>query len=245
MKKQTFLKYFKVISVTLTVLFSIAVFSAVRFFSTDSSVVSENAVSVSQPAECTIVIDAGHGGEDGGAMGYLGIPEKEINLSISNKLSNVLNLFGVNVRMTRADDRLLYFDGQENRKKYNDVRNRTGIVNETENPVLISIHQNKFPLDKYFGLQVYYSKNNDGSLILAESIQQNAKEYLIEGNNRNVKGAGRNIYLLNNLNCPAVLVECGFLSNRAEEALLCDENYQRKVSFVIFSSVLDYISNNV
>lgn len=244
MKKQTFLEYIKVISVSLAIFVITAVFGAVQF-NFDSTETKSIAYTSSQQPDCTVVIDAGHGGEDGGALGISGIPEKDINLSISQKLYDMLKLFGVNTAMTRKDDRLLYESGQENRKKFYDVRNRVDFVNSVENPILISIHQNKFPIEKYFGLQVYFSKNNGDSKVLAETVQQKAREYLISGNNRKAKESGRNIYLLNNLDCPSVLVECGFLSNREEESLLIDEEYQRKVSFVIFSSVIDYISNNV
>ena len=233
------------IGISLAVLLFVSVYSAANYYFYNSGESSENTSVMSEQCEYTVVIDAGHGGEDGGAVGRSGIPEKDINLSVSYKLYDMLTLFGVNAVMTREDDRLLYGEGQENRKKFYDVRNRVNIVNNSTNPILISVHQNKFPLEKYFGLQVYYSQNNDGSRALANILQNKAKEHLIKGNNRNIKGAGRNIYLLHNLECPAILVECGFLSNREEEALLISSEYQRKISFTVFSSVMDYVSGNV
>lgn len=245
MKKQTFLEYFKIISVSLIIVLITAVFSAVQFFTDNYSEISYFIPVTSDLPDYTVIIDAGHGGEDGGAQGITGTCEKDINLSISRRLNDMLSLFGVKVKMTREDDRMLYNEGQENRKKFFDLRNRVDLVNKEATPLLISIHQNKFPLEKYFGLQVYYSKNNDGSVVLANNIQKMATKHLIQGNNRSVKSAGRNIYLLNNLECPAVLVECGFLSNRAEEALLTSEEYQKEISFIILSSIMDYISSDV
>ena len=242
LKKQTFLEYIKVISVSLAIFVITAVFSAVQFYF-DSTETKSIAYTSSQQPDCTVVIDAGHGGEDGGALGISGIPEKDINLSISQKLYDMLKLFGVNTAMTRKDDRLLYETGQENRKKFYDVRNRVDFVNSVENPILISIHQNKFPIEKYFGLQVYFSKNNGDSKVLAEEIQQKAREYLILGNNRKAKESGRNIYLLNNLDCPSVLVECGFMSNSEELKNLKNEKYRQEVAFAVFCGINNYISS--
>ena len=236
LRKMIFLRNYKLYSVILCAFMICAVLSLLR---------TPQKVSVSQNvdiSEFTIVIDAGHGGEDGGAVGVSGALEKDINLSISYKLFNLLSMCGVNCEMTRKDDRLLYFDGQSNSKKYHDVRNRATFVNNFDKPIFVSIHQNKFPIAKYNGLQVYYSGNNSDSEILAELIQSTTKTYLQNENNRKIKESGGSIYLMKNLDCPAVLVECGFMSNPDEERLLTKEEYQSKLAFVIFSSIMDYLS---
>ena len=192
----------------------------------------------------TVIVDAGHGGEDGGAVGVSGTLEKDINLSVSKKLSELFRITDINVVMTRNDDRMLYSESQSSRKKFYDVRNRALFAESFEKPIFISIHQNKFPISKYRGLQVYYSSNNDDSMKIAQLIQTAAQQYLQKDNNRKIKESGASIYLMKNLKCPALLVECGFMSNANEEALLNDEEYQRKIAFIIFSSVMDYLSEN-
>lgn len=187
----------------------------------------------------TIVIDAGHGGMDGGAVSQSGILEKDLNLEIATKLCDLFRLSDFNVVMTRSDDRLLFDESNLSSKKAQDVRNRVKLANQCEKPVFVSIHQNKFPVSKYSGLQVYYSKNNEDSKIFAENIQSFVKDNLQSNNTRQPKGAGSNIYVLKNLACPSVLVECGFLSNPDETRLLCDENYQKKIAFCIFSAILN------
>ena len=187
-----------------------------------------------------IVIDAGHGGEDGGAQSTDGILEKDINLAIAKYLDDYLFLSGFETVMTRSDDRLLYGNGEQNRKKFYDVRNRAEIAKQYDNSIFVSIHQNKFPIEKYSGLQVYYSKNDPRSKTLANIIQSSVKEKLQPKNNRETKAAGSNIYILNNAESPAVLVECGFLSNGEEARKLNDKEYQKKLAFVIFTSVTEF-----
>jgi N-acetylmuramoyl-L-alanine amidase len=134
----------------------------------------------------------------------------------------------------------------QNSKKSADIRNRIEIGNAQENNVFISIHQNKFPIEKYSGLQVYYSANNENSELLAQTIQANNALYIQPKNTRQIKKAGRNILLLHKLRCPAVLVECGFLSNANEEKLLSTSEHQNKLAFLIFSSVIqNLIDENI
>lgn len=190
----------------------------------------------------TIVIDAGHGGEDGGAIGINGVYEKNINFEISMKLYELLKSSNIPVVLTRSKDVLLY-DKNTNytgRKKALDLAKRLEIAQSYEDPVFISIHQNSFPDSKYYGLQVYYSKNNDASLQLAETIQATSRKHLQSENKRKVKGADKNIFLLHQLSSPAVLIECGFLSNAEECALLSTEEYQLKMATVIYLSVIEY-----
>jgi len=191
-----------------------------------------------------VIIDAGHGGEDGGAQSADGISEKDINLAIAKYLKEYLALSDVNAVMTRTDDRLLYEPDQSAHKKFHDVRNRVKFAESYEDPIFVSIHQNKFPIEKYHGLQVYYSKHNSGSKELAEDIQENARIMLDPDNQRKAKVTGSSIYIMNNLDVPAVLVECGFLSNPSEAEKLTESEYQKKIAFVIFTSITRFASKN-
>ncbi len=192
----------------------------------------------------SVIIDAGHGGEDGGTIGINGIFEKDINLSIANILRDMLTSRGINVIMTRSEDILLYDRNVDykGRKKILDLSARLKIANENENCIFVSIHMNSFPEAKYKGLQVYYSKNSELSKTLADSIQNTVKTHLQPNNARLTKKADSNIFLLDRCNNPSVLVECGFLSNPNECAMLCSEDYRKKLSLAIFEGICSYIS---
>lgn len=190
----------------------------------------------------TVIIDPGHGGEDGGAEAN-GVIEKDINLSVSLYISDFLDLSCYPVALTRIDDRMLYKSGEENHKKRYDLLNRVEFAESYDNALFVSVHQNKFEIPKYKGLQVYYSPNNADSLRLAECIQFNSKNYLDLKNKREVKQADFRIKVLDMLKMPAVLIECGFLSNPEEAALLASEDYQKKMAFVIYLSLAEYLEN--
>ena len=239
MKRQTVIDYFSFIILTIAVMVVVALFSALQcYFDINNTLHVSNDVSCDN---ITIVIDPGHGGLDGGAVGINGSVEKVLNLAISEYLYDLFALTDIDVVMTRKEDILLYNENQSSRKKFFDLKNRMEFCNSYEKPIFISIHQNKFPVEKYKGLQVYYSGNNDESKNLAKNIQINTHRYLQNDNNRNIKEAGRNIFLLDRLDCPAVLIECGFLSNSYEEKMLSDKNYQRKLAFIFFSSIIEYL----
>ena len=196
-------------------------------------------------SQITIVLDAGHGGEDGGCEGHRLI-EKDLNLDITLRVALLLREQGVNVVLTRDTDVLLYDINSdfEGKKKYQDVRKRLEIAQSQENPVLVSIHMNSFSQSKYSGLQVWYSKNNARSKILANLIQSGAKNELQPNNKRVIKEATSSIFLLHNATFPAVLIECGFLSNPEEARALGDAEYRQKLANVIFKSIMTYISQN-
>ena len=190
-----------------------------------------------------IIIDAGHGGEDGGTVGTNGVFEKELNLKIAYILRDICEASGYTTVMTRSEDILLYdrsvdFKG---RKKALDLAARVKIASSYENAVFISIHMNAFPEKKYSGLQVYYSTNNDTSAALAKNIQEGVKTQLQQGNDRKIKPAGSNIYILDRIALPAVLIECGFLSNDEECAKLTSLDYQKQLALSIFSAISKYI----
>ena len=192
----------------------------------------------------TVILDAGHGGEDGGAS-FDGILEKDLNLSMVMHLRTLLESNGIKVVLTRETDTLLYdrnvdFQG---RKKALDMAERLRIAQNTENAIFISLHMNTHPITSCRGLQVWYSENNAASKLLALQIQEDVKALQAQ-NDRQCKAAGGNIYLLRKLSCPAVLIECGFLSNPEEAKLLADPEYQKQLSLVIFSSILHWCEND-
>lgn len=228
----------------------IGFFTAIRFTLTfviisaalvSVSVVSSNVFlseQTSAPADTgyVIVLDAGHGGIDGGAQGDDGTLEKDLNLAVTRRLFALFDSAGVNVVMTRDADVSLGAAGSSHRK-LDDLKARVQTAEQTENAVFVSIHMNKFPVSRYSGLQVYYSKNNPLSKTLAESVQSTVRVSLQPKNSREIKSAGSDIYVLNSSFCPAILVECGFLSNENELADLCDENYQKRLAACIFAAV--------
>ena len=190
-----------------------------------------------------VIIDAGHGGEDGGCEGN-GLVEKNLNLDITLRVASLLREQGVNVVLTRDTDVLLYDKNSDyqGKKKAQDVRKRLEIAKNQENAVLVSIHMNYFAETKYSGLQVWYSKNDANSKILANLIQSNVKNELQPSNKRVTKEATSSIFLLHNATFPAVLIECGFLSNPDEAHALGDADYRHQLANVIFKSIITYIS---
>ncbi len=192
----------------------------------------------------TVIIDAGHGGIDGGAVAKDGTLEKDINLALSKKLETAMKLMGYNVVMTRAKDELIFDAGTCNtirQKKVSDIHNRTNLINSTPDSIVVSIHQNKFSSAKYSGTQVFYSPNNEDSEPLAQSIQLAVRELLQPENKREIKKTGTNIYMLYYAKVPAVMVECGFLSNIEECNKLKSYDYQKQMMFCIMCGILNYI----
>ena len=200
------------------------------------------AAEVKTPKYTTVIIDAGHGGEDGGTSSASGIVEKDVNLSIAKMLCEMLKASGINAVMTREDDRLLYdrnVDYQGKKKKL-DHAARLNIMQKSENAIFVSIHMNSYTDSKYSGLQVWYSQNFSDSIVLAERVQSNNKMLLQPDNNRKIKAATSAIFLLDKATCPAVLVECGFLSNPTEAAKFATEGYRQKVALTLFLSMMDF-----
>ncbi len=198
----------------------------------DASATPEKAV--------TVIIDAGHGGLDGGASTEGGVLEKHLNLAVAKKVQALLACANVNVVMTRESDIMLADEGSAHKKR-DDLNARLHMADAYENCVFVSIHMNKFPVAKYSGLQVYYSGNHAGGALLAGMIQENTARFLQKSNTRTPKAADDSIYILHHIKVPAVLVECGFLSNPEEAAMLGTESYQNKLAAVICASVLEYL----
>ncbi len=189
-----------------------------------------------------IIVDAGHGGIDGGTSGADGTVEKHINLSIAEKVKEILVNLGFRVVMTRTEDTLIGNNRANTirEQKRTDLQNRLSLTEKYDNCVLLSIHQNYFEDAKYSGCQVFYSANHDDSKLLAEKIQKDVVRNLQPDNTRAVKKCSDDIYLLYNCQKTAVMVECGFMSNPRELTMLKDENYQTKFAFSIALSLLSF-----
>ena len=191
---------------------------------------------VSEPVETTntvpavsrtVVIDPGHGGEDGGA-GDNGVLEKDVNLSIALKLRDMLRACGINTVMTRDRDISIYDSSAS-----------------SKNNILISIHQNKFTESKYSGAQIFYSSNDPESAQLAEKVRGSIVGLLQPDNKRELKKGADGAYILKKAEIPAIIAECGFLSNPEEAKLLSDDSYRQKMAFAIFCGVLEHLNNTV
>lgn len=189
--------------------------------------------------EVTVVIDAGHGGEDGGTVSSDGVVESGVNLAVAQRLEAVLTLCGRRTLMLRTEDCSLHDAGAATirEKKVSDIHNRVKMINSQQNPRLISIHQNHFTSAKYHGAQVFYGNGPLGQA-WAEQTQAALREGLEPDNHREAKPIGHDVYLMNHIACPAILVECGFLSNREECQKLTDPGYQTKLALAIGGAYL-------
>lgn len=231
----------KVKTIYLIILAVLLISFCIVMFSAFSNITAHTSADIDDD-RITVIIDAGHGGEDGGAE-VDGILEKDINLSIADKLADTLRLCGVHVTEIRDEDISVYDDSAQTlrEKKVSDLKHRVEIVNGSENNILVSIHQNKFDNSSYSGAQVFYSSNNDKSRVLAGSIRNSVVSLLQNDNTRELKPANSDIYLLDNATVPAVIVECGFLSNDEERAKLLDSGYQSEMAYSIAMGVMEYI----
>ena len=183
-----------------------------------------------------IVIDAGHGGWDPGKVGDGGKLEKEINLQIALTLQRYLEMADAYVYVIRLEDEAL------GDRKTSDMAGRREIINNSKADILISIHQNSYETPDIKGVQTFYYSKSEESRVLAEKIQEEIKKSLNQVNNRQAK-AEDSYYMLKQTEIPAVIVECGFLSNPEEERLLSTKEYQEKMAWAIYSGVLDYFKN--
>ncbi len=182
----------------------------------------------------TLILDAGHGGEDGGAVSAAGDRESDINLSIVLKLDALMAFLGVDAQTTRDTDISLHSSDCETirEKKVSDLKNRVAMVNDTADAMLISVHQNHFTDPRYDGAQVFYNKG-DISRQWGELTQETLRQVLDPDNGRKAKGITGGIYLFEHISCPSILVECGFLSNGEEASLLLTDAYQRKIAVAL------------
>lgn len=193
-----------------------------------------------------VILDAGHGDIDGGAVGNSGTIEKDINLAITKHLQSLLERSGTKVVLTRSDDNaIIDTEGKTVRQiKRDDLKYRRDLRDSGAGEIFVSIHMNKFPNAKYSGAQVFYASNPDKSRILGETIQKNMIDILDKSNTRVAKQAESTIYILKESTIPSVIVECGFLSNANEEKLLANEEYQKKVAWAIFAGIKEYFETS-
>lgn len=204
-------------------------------------VVESNKVKADDKKGKIVLIDPGHGGMDGGAQSKSGILEKNINLKISLKLKDRLQKEGYKIIMTREEDKGLYEDsGSIRKKKVEDLNNRCKIKETSKCDMFISVHLNMFPQSKYYGAQVWYSKNQESEK-LAKIIQEGFEKDLDSTNKRKPKPALNSYKVLRESgNIPAVIVECGFLSNPVEADKLNTDEYQEKITESLTNSVKNY-----
>ena len=226
------------ILVALVVMIALSVNVVIHIF--DEEIFIKSATGISD--DKIIILDPGHGGADSGAVGVNGALEKDLNLSITLMMGKLLEDEGYIVVYTRTDDRLLLGEGEDVKgiRKISDLKNRCKVAARYPGAIFVSIHMNSFGDSKYSGLQVYYSTQNEESMDLASAIQSGVSSELQQENNRKIK-EGKDIYVLENTANPAVMIECGFLTNAEECKKLSEENYQKQLSFSIIRAIIEYI----
>lgn len=191
----------------------------------------------------TLVLDAGHGGIDGGAVAEDGTAEQDINLAIVKKCQVLAGFFGIRTVLTRTDQQSLNYDPTctVRQNKVADIHAREELTNRAENPIFVSVHLNKFSDSQYTGAQVFWSKNNPEGQLLAESVQDQLTLGLQPIRQRTAKQAPDSVYLMKHLTCPAIIVECGFLSNQQETEQLKQDGYQKILSVCMIQGYLNYL----
>lgn len=189
--------------------------------------------------EYQLILDAGHGGEDGGAVSLTGVAESSINLAVVLRLDQMLGFYGIAPILIRDRDISVYDPGCETlrQKKVSDLHNRVALIEGTEHPAVISIHQNTFSNPAYHGAQVFFRPGQE-SEALAGLMQDTLREGLDSSNRRTPTKIPDSVYLMKHISCPAILIECGFLSNPTEEALLRQNGYQTKLALCVASGWL-------
>lgn len=196
-----------------------------------------------QKKEYTVVIDSGHGGSDPGKIAADGTLEKTLNLSIALKLKTYLEAADIHVIMTRTTDAGLYDENSSN-KKAQDMKNRVSLMNESNADAVVSIHQNSYSDNTIRGAQVFYYTTSSAGKKLAGILQESLITGLDSSNHRKEK-ANDNYYLLKKAQSPIVIVECGFLSNPSEAALLCSEGYQDQIAWILHMGILQYLNQTL
>ena len=226
------------ISVILLVLMS-ASFKADRLITNSRNIFIAAMLNNDGKLNSKLIIDAGHGGVDGGAVSITGGKESEINLQIAKKADLLAAFFGINTVMTRADESIEYPEITEtiHDKKVYDSKRRIDIINNTSNATLVSIHQNHFDDSSVIGAQIFYNSFENSS-ILADFVSTNLKEFAEKV--RTPQKISDNIYIFRYAKCPSILIECGFISNEHENSLLINNNYQIKTSLAVIIGFLQY-----
>lgn len=230
--------------ISLFVCFSILLYAIMYRVGLKSEYIQANATPITNK---TIVIDAGHGLPDSGASSFNGTTEQAINLAIALKLQKIIEQSGAKVILTRSDENGIYSTDSTNirNKKVSDIKNRVEIGNNSNADIFVSIHLNKFSgSSEYKGWQTFYQKENESSALLANKIQENLNLNIEQDNNRKVLSL-TNVYIMDNVKIPTVIVECGFLSNPEETENLKKDEYQNKLVWGIYLGIQDYFHNEV
>ena len=234
----TFKKWTALYVATILALF--AIFAAILW--QGNAVNASKNLELKQNGEFILIIDPGHGGFDPGAVASDGTTESKINLAVGLQMEEMARLLGVETDMTRREDVSTESDAYAavRQRKNSDLKNRVEQINGISGGVLVSLHQNSLPqVPAVHGAQVFYSEVED-SRELAETVQS-ALNTVINDRNKEVKAAGGGVYLLKNAKIPAILVECGFLSNGDETALLNTQAHQNRLALTILASVLEHL----
>lgn len=239
MKGKLLKKYFNVIFLILICLAMLLL----KDTHNDELQLSSGSSFVDPKNKITVVIDAGHGGRDPGKIGVNNALEKDINLCIALKLKDFLEQNDIKVIMTREEDIGLYSQSDSN-KKVADMKKRVEIINGSGAVLAISIHQNSFTQESIKGAQVFYYASSKGGKEFAQIMQDQLKKSLQDGNKREAK-PNDTYYLLKKTECPFVIVECGYLSNYKESALLIEDAYQEKLAWAIHLGLMIYINREI
>lgn len=222
-------------------LFCTCIFGIVK--KTEKNIVSVIGTESSEYKDYIFILDAGHGGEDGGAVAYDGTLEKDLNLQICNNISLYFDIFGIDYVIIRDGD---FSVGDTSlptirKRKVSDIHKRYEIINSRENSVLLSIHQNMFSVEKYCGTQVFYDGIYEESEELSKILQFTVKDRLQPENSRKIKKTDQSIYLLYKAKRPSVMVECGFMSNLNELSKLKNTEYQSQLSYVLTKGIIQFL----
>lgn len=244
-EKSTGTTVFMIGLVLFVVLFSAASGIAVKYgIKLAENETSAHIVSSKESRTFTVVIDAGHGGEDGGCKSG-DILEKNLNLDVAERVSGICSLLGINTVMTRKEDTMLYdlykdLADYSGKKKVYDLKNRVKFTKESGADIYVGIHMNKFPDSSCHGMQIYYAEKNDLSEELAKKIREKNISVFGKDGERELKKGKTSVFVLSNAECPSVLVECGFLSNSSDLERLCSDEGKLQVAMIIASGIFEY-----
>lgn len=240
LRKHRYASAITAIVLVLIILSAISISVVTKLFGSDLFIESADAI----PYEKIVILDAGHGGEDSGAIGKNGRLEKDLNLEIALEIGEALEERGYVVVYTRTDDRLLYTEAENVKgiRKISDLKNRCKVAANYPESIFVSIHMNSFASEKYSGLQVYHKPEDEESRALASAIQERSVSDVQPDNNRKIK-SGKGMYVLENVENTAVLIECGFLTNRDECEKLSEKEYQKRLSLAIVCAIIEYIED--
>lgn len=228
---------YKILSVILSLMFILSAYFLGR---ESGKYISALSTGVDDGGKRTVVIDAGHGGDDPGKVGINGSNEKDVNLDIALYLEEYLRAQDVNVIMTRTDDSGLY-DSDSSNKKIQDMRRRVEIIEDNSPLLVVSVHQNSYPDESVIGPQVFYYRGSTESMKLAEIVQEELIEKSRTTKPRQVKD-NDNYFLLKKTTCPIVIAECGFLSNYEEAEKLCHDDYQKQIAWGLCLGIMRYLN---